>query len=360
MREPKLCIYTIALNEIKHVDRFMEASKDADLVLVCDTGSTDGTVKRLRELGATVYTITQKPWRFDVPRNTALSLVPADMDICLSIDLDEYLQPGWSEAIKKAWKQANGKINRITYDYIWNWKEDGVTPGIQFYTDKMHSRHGYRWRQPCHETLYWEGEGPEFRVTIPEVVLHHRADPTKSRGQYLHLLKMASEESPNDDRSCFYYARELYFYQHYEDAAKEFKRHLSLPSATWNAERAASMRYLAKCELDQQLVWLQKAIAEAPGRREPLVEMAIYHYEQENWEACYSASKEAIAIATKPLDYLCEDFAWGERPWDLAALSAYHLGKHQEAVELNEKAMQLAPSDERLKVNHSFYLQASS
>jgi glycosyltransferase involved in cell wall biosynthesis len=84
----KTCVYAIALNEIKHVDKFMEASKDADVVLVCDTGSTDGTVERLRELGAVVHCIKQQPWRFDVPRNTALNLIPSDIDICLSIDLD--------------------------------------------------------------------------------------------------------------------------------------------------------------------------------------------------------------------------------------------------------------------------------
>lgn len=358
MNKVKTCVYAISLNEIKHVDKFMDANEGADLVLVCDTGSTDGTVDRLRERGAVVYEISQRPWRFDVPRNTALSLIPADIDICLSIDLDEYLQPGWAEAIDKAWQNADGKINRIAYDYIWNWKEDGVTPGIQFYADKIHGRFGYRWRQPCHETLYWEADGPEVRVTIPEVVLHHRADPTKSRGQYLPLLKLAVDETPNDDRSAFYYARELFFYNRYEEAAAEFKRHLGIPSATWRPERAASMRYLAKCEPENRFEWLQKAIEEAPGRREALVEYAQYLYEKQDWAECYEIALDALKIKEKPLDYLCEDFAWGATPHDLAAISAYRMGLWQEALDHGSQAAELNPSDERLISNLNYYKDA--
>lgn len=33
----------------------MESMKEADLIVVTDTGSDDGTVERLREKGATVY-----------------------------------------------------------------------------------------------------------------------------------------------------------------------------------------------------------------------------------------------------------------------------------------------------------------
>jgi glycosyltransferase involved in cell wall biosynthesis len=359
MRKVRTCVYAIALNEIKHVDKFMDANEGADLVLVCDTGSTDGTVERLRERGAVVYEITQKPWRFDVPRNTALSLIPADIDICLSIDLDEYLQPGWADAIDKAWQETNGNIDRIAYDYIWNWKEDGVTPGIQFYADKIHGRFGYRWRQPCHETLYWEMDRPESRVTIPELILHHRADPTKSRGQYLPLLKLAVKETPNDDRSAFYYARELFFYAQYEEAAKEFKRHLSIPSATWRPERAASMRYLAKCEPENRFTWLVSAINEAPGRREALVEYAQFLYEEKNWADCYEVSLDALKIKEKPLDYLCEDFAWGALPHDLASIAAYNLEMYQEALVYGEAALLHDPNNERLKNNLEYYKAAA-
>ncbi len=46
----KIAVYAIALNEEKHVMQWLEATKDADVRLVADTGSTDQTVRLLLEL----------------------------------------------------------------------------------------------------------------------------------------------------------------------------------------------------------------------------------------------------------------------------------------------------------------------
>ena len=360
MNKVKTCVYTIALNEIKFVDQFMEHCKGADLVLVCDTGSTDGTVERLRELGAVVHSIVQKPWRFDIPRNTALSLVPPDIDICLSIDLDEFLQPGWVEAIDQAWQASNGTLKRIAYDYIWNWKEDGVTPDVRFFADKIHHRNDFRWLHPCHETLYYEGEGDEYRVSVPELILHHRADPTKSRGQYLHLLKIAVDEAPNNDRMSHYYGRELMFNAKYDLAIEELKRHLSLPSATWKEERASSLRFIARCykdlgetQLSQE--WAIKGTLEWPYSREPWLELARSAHANQDWQTCYWAATKCLAITERGLSYISDGSCWVFEPYDHAALSAYNLGLYTEAVVQGRRALELNPSDTRLKNNLKFY-----
>ena len=51
----KIAIYTIAKNEEKYVKQFMSTAKEADYVIVLDTGSTDNTVEELRKHGATVH-----------------------------------------------------------------------------------------------------------------------------------------------------------------------------------------------------------------------------------------------------------------------------------------------------------------
>lgn len=356
----KVCVYAIALNEIKFVDRFMEANKDADLILVCDTGSTDGTPERLRELGATVYDIKQRPWRFDVPRNTALSLVPDDIDLCFSVDLDEYIQPGWREAVEEVWQKTEGKLIRIAYDYWWNFKEDGVTPDVRFFTDKFHHRKGFRWRHPCHETLYWEGDGPEVRETIPGVILHHRADATKSRGQYLPLLKMAVEEDPSNDRMCHYYARELMYHGQWAESIKEFQRHLDLPSSTWNEERCASMRYMSRCyrsmgELQKSVEIAIKAVMECNYTREPWLDLSRAAHALHDWRTCFWAATKCLDIPGRTMSYIADSASWGPDPYDNAALSAFHLGLYTQALEYGQKAIDLAPNDERLVNNMKFY-----
>jgi glycosyltransferase involved in cell wall biosynthesis len=75
----KIAAYTIALNEEKHVMRWLEATKDADIRVVADTGSTDKTVALLQAApNVIVHQISVMPFRFDDARNAALALVPDD------------------------------------------------------------------------------------------------------------------------------------------------------------------------------------------------------------------------------------------------------------------------------------------
>ena len=61
MKKNKIAVYTICKNEVDYVDKFMESMKEADAVFVLDTGSTDGTVEKLRKLGAVVFEKVIKP-----------------------------------------------------------------------------------------------------------------------------------------------------------------------------------------------------------------------------------------------------------------------------------------------------------
>jgi hypothetical protein len=94
---------------------------------------------------------------------------------------------------------------------------------------------------------------------------------------------------------------------------------------------------------------------QAPGRREALVELAQHFYSLESWASCLHYAKKALDIEEKPLDYLCEDFAWGFLPWDLAAISSYYEGYLDSALKFGKRAVEFAPDDERLKNNLKFY-----
>lgn len=76
---------------------------EADLVVVCDTGSSDNTVEKLRECGAVVYSICVSPWRFDTGRNISLNFIPEEYDICVCADLDEILEAGWRSKLERVW-----------------------------------------------------------------------------------------------------------------------------------------------------------------------------------------------------------------------------------------------------------------
>jgi glycosyltransferase involved in cell wall biosynthesis len=346
----KIAVYTIALNEEQFVERWYTANKDADYLVIADTGSTDNTVEKARALGIIVHDIRVKPWRFDDARNAALSLVPADTDVCVSVDMDEVLYPGWRESLESQW----GDANHGRFLYTWNHDEDG-NDGLTFWYEKIHARYGYRWKHPVHEIIVPDRIEEKY-VDVHGFQLHHFADPTKSRSQYLDLLALSVKEDPHNDRNAFYYARELMFYNHNEEATKEFKRHLSLPTAVWKPERAAGMRYLAKVDDPENAeMWLKMATDECPDNREPWIELAQHYYRNSEWEKCLPTAQRALSIEVRDYNYLSEAWAWGPEPYDLAAISSYHLGLKEDAIRYGEKALELAPDDGRLMNNVVWY-----
>ncbi len=359
MERYKVCVYAICKNESRFVDRWMNSMREADCVVVTDTLSTDDTVERLRARGATVFIDAVKPWRFDVARNISLGHVPEDVDICVCTDLDEYFDPGWREKLENAWRAhqpGSGEIARLgKYLYNWSLRPDG-SPDVQFYYDKVHSRHGFRWTCPVHEFVRYEGALPLVVVPVEGMVLSHAPDPSKSRGSYLPLLEMAVQEAPGDERMRYYLGREYLFAGEWGKCVETLTVYLSLPSATWREERCAAMRWIAKAfwEADWAefaYAWYYRAVAEAPGMRDPYVEFAKICHARGDWPMAYFLTEEALKIAEKSSTYVNSGEAWDSTPDDLCAVAAHHLRLHEAAARHARRALSFAPEDERLLAN---------
>lgn len=348
----KICVYAICRNESLFAERWMHSMSEADEIIVLDTGSDDDTVRILRENGAQVHQEVIAPWRFDKARNRSLEFVPEDADICVCTDLDEVFHPGWRERLERAWLPGT---TRASYRYTWNFNPDG-SEGHVFWIDKIHARHGYEWKHPVHEVLVRTDVVPEQRITVDGIQLDHRADPTKSRGQYLPLLELSVREDPDDDRNVHYLGREYLFYGHWDRCIETLKRHLTLPTATWVDERCASMRYIARAylrkgDLRAAQTWYWRAIAEAPHLREPYVELAKLLYGLKQWEGVVYLTGCALEIRERARTYISEGEAWGSLPWDLRALGLFYTGRKREALDAAKTAAELSPMDERLRGN---------
>lgn len=303
-----VAVYTIAKNEAAHIERWAESCEDADVRLVLDTGSSDNTGDIARAAGCDVHAVEVTPWRFDHARNLSLNMLPRGIDWCIALDADEVLAPGWRDHIEA----LTPDVTRPRYRYVWSWNPDG-TEGLVYGGDKIHRRHGYRWRLPVHETLAPDGIEVEAWCGLE---IHHHPDPAKPRSQYLPLLELAAQEDPEDCRTAFYLGREYVYAGRYAEARRELWRYLHMPAATWPPERAAAWRLLAQID-DMPERWLLRACAEDTGRRESWVALAEHHLRAGDRIQAIAAATRALSITTKPLDYLCEPWAWGERPHQL-------------------------------------------
>lgn len=338
----KIAAYTIALNEEKHVMRWLEATKDADIRVVVDTGSTDKTVKLLQKApNVIVHQISVVPFRFDDARNAALALVPADVDVCLSLDMDEIPEKGLFHTVRETWKPDT--------DRGWLWWETGTKWKNN---NRLHRRHGYRWIKPCHEVTVKYSEGEE-NVIEYDLTVFHKPDDKKSRGQYLPMLKAAVHEDPRDARMWHYYVRELFFHEKWEEIIEAAFNAMSVGG--WYVERGATCRSAGMAsqnlgKLEDAKLWFARACKEAPTELECWFSLAQFCYEIKNWQGCWDAASKRLELE-RDTHYMVDGSVWDWRCYDLMSISAWNLGKKEEALKYAKIAVEANPSDERLQEN---------
>lgn len=150
------------------------------------------------------------------------------------------------------------------------------------------------------------------------------------------------------------------YYGKWEECINTLKKHLTLESATWNLERAASMRYIARSYLNlhndsEALYYYLKSIEEASDMREGYVELAMLFYNQGKWLDSINNLLKSLTIKDKPMVYVNEVFCWDSTIDDLLSLNYYNLGLYDLALYHVNKALEYSKNDERLINNKKIF-----
>jgi tetratricopeptide (TPR) repeat protein len=255
------------------------------------------------------------PWRFDVARNASLALVSEDVDVCLSLDMDEVMLEGWREEVERLWEKGTTDMR---YRYVFNWDDEACTiPRITMYNFKIHQRHGHHWIYPVHEIVCAEN-GVECTVVSDMVLCHHYADGSKLR-PYQAMLDQACLDEPENERFSHQRGRELMMYDRHQEAIIELKRHLSLKDSN-NQCRALSHRYIARClkamgkSNDEILVHMLRSVAESPYQRESWVWLAQIWFDMGNYPQAYGCAVTGLSITNRCDSFESEEGCWGDIP----------------------------------------------
>ena len=366
----KICIYAICKNEEQFVDKWCESMKEADSIVVLDTGSTDNTVEKLRSHGVKVETKIIDPWRFDVARNESLKLVPEDCNILMSTDLDEILEPGWAKPLREKW--IDGVHQRGIYKYTWSHLDNGGE-GRVFHYDKIHTK-DWIWKAPVHELLFNTKTNShdclpgESLNLFNEIHLHHYPDPNKSRGSYLPLLELRAKENPEDWYGLIYLAHEYFYRGKNVEAINLLKRIVKDYANHYNEVEHASCylfmgdgyRSLALSEtfVEESINYFEKAIRSykaainiEPTYIEPYLNLGKLYLDLKQYEDAVNIIKTGLLNSFRHYTWLERDTSWSYEPWDLLCLASYYGGKRKDALTYAQKALSFNPNDERLKSN---------
>jgi glycosyltransferase involved in cell wall biosynthesis len=312
-------IYTIAKNEAYNVEGFMSAAEGCD-VYVLDTGSTDNTVQLFKEHGANVAQKTIEPWRFDTARNEALALVPDNVDVCVSLDMDERISTGWQRKLKSEWA---GNIGN--YRYIDEWSDEDCTiPSIQSSRTRLHSRKGYEWHRLVHEVIRPLPDVTEVWCDTSILVKHYQKGGLRD---YTSAVKKLLKEDPNDVNGWLQLAVEYQRKEKYSEAVDAFRQYIKRTeedeSEAVRFSRAHAWLNISQClyelnKKDAVIRALLSAVAAEPKCREAWTHLAHVVMQLDNPQLAYGAAVTAYNITQPPNNSAIETICWGELPKQIA------------------------------------------
>jgi len=345
-------VYTIALNEEKNAEAFMQNCADADLVVIGDTGCTDKTAEIVQDMGGKIIPIRVHPWRFDMPRNALLSILPENVDVCMPLDLDERMCDGWRNIIETNWKP--GEHHRLRFRYVHSFNPD-MTPAGTGMKDFAHARFNYIWKHAVHENVYYIGDEEENVLTLHDLVVEHHQDAGKERrNSYTKLLELECRSETCTPRHIFWLAREYIYKEEWKSAKQACLHYLEQPDK-WYVEEAHVYRYLAKAEANLQngeeaFRRHLDSIRIAPKEREMWLDLARYHFGRKQYTQALAACETGLQITKRPDHYLTTSDAWGFMLYELAALSATGLELKELAGRYIKSGIKVMPlAEDRLK-----------
>jgi len=317
--KPLFEICLIARNEAKMLPHLFASLEDfkrrGGRVNLCDTGSTDDTVKIAREWGCEVqevgeiyrHTITKeqadkinarfvveneypvveegdKYFDFASARNASVEMATSDW-IC-TVDADEQLTKLDIDKINEI-ILSDPNLAHFEYNFVFSHLPDGREL-IKFVQSKFYNRKKMEWQGIIHEmvTAKPNGGGASYMLGEDIFKLEHWQNPETDRSGYLRGLAVDCFNHQEKDRNSHYFAREMWWNGRPWSAAKEFKRHVDMKC--WPAERAESMLFLgdiygAMGHPEEQIEWFHRALQTDPGRREPLIKLAQTYLRRKEW-----------------------------------------------------------------------------
>lgn len=342
----KIAVYAIALNERKHIERWYASAREADLVIMADTGSTDDSIEYAISLGVQVVPISVDPWRFDVAKNMALDLVPKNYDVAVSLDMDEALLPGWREKLEASWTSDATILNHRYRNNAnpWQWHS------------KIHNRKHCKWIGAVHETLQWSI--PEKQLWNGDIYLDEQQDTSKSRASYINLLHLKIDEGDRDWKTFYFLANEYASRGDISSAIEQrvnaYEYCVDAPVSRAYVAKHIANNYLQLHDNEKAEHWFIRSIQDS-NERESWYSYARYLYQTAQWDRALEAAQRCLEVTQRRDGYTYDEQAWSWAPHDLAAISAYNLGKYDLALEYGIVAAGMAPNDERIARNLTYY-----
>lgn len=261
----KISCVLIVKNEEEILETALESIKDADEIIVVDTGSTDKTIEIAKRYTDKIYHFE---WCDDFSKARNHAIEQATCDWIYSIDADQKLLSPM-ELVRSEAQRAEDGGHKVAFVKT-------VTDGKHVHKREVLFKNDptVRWVGAYHECL-------SVPATLDTEVVRYRGSSKSKASDPMRGLRilMAQEKTP---RVKFYLGREYYERKMYEEAIQWMGEYLRV--GKWTPEiaeaylvRARSYWYMGQG--DSARKECLKAIRTNPDFKEALLLMGTLHYE---------------------------------------------------------------------------------
>lgn len=347
-----LCM--IVRDEEDVLARCLESAADlVDEIIIVDTGSTDRTREIAARFTQRIYHFT---WidDFAAARNYAFSL--AEKDYCMWLDADDViLEP--DRAVFRALKETLAPaVCVVMAKYNTGFDESGNVT-FSYFRERLIKNHaGMRWEGAVHEAI--APAGPvvysDFAVTHRKL---HPSNPERNLRIYEKLLERGETLEP---RQQFYYGRELYYHQRYEEALRVFERFLD-EGRGWTENNLDACCHCAYCyerigQPDQALRALLRSFAYDRPRAEICCDLGRWFFQRENLRlAAYWYSLALTCTRDDSRGGFVSPDCYGYLPCIQLCVCYTRLGDWKRGALMNELAASFKPEAAPVLHNRAFF-----
>lgn len=347
-----LCM--IVKNEEKHIARCLDSVAElVDEIIIVDTGSTDRTVEIVSNYTSKVYTY---PWEDDFSKARNYSFSKASMDYCMWMDADDILEETERDKFLQLKQAMASDIDIVMMKYNTSFDEAGK-PSFSYFRERwIRNCAEYCWIGAVHEVI-----PPKGRIIYSDVAICHKkmgaGDPDRNLKIY---QKMIAAGKPLEPRQQYYYGRELYYHEQYQEAVSVLEEFL-LSAEGWIENKIEACSICAKCyyKLGQEesaLLSLLRSMSFDLPRAELCCEIGKYFLEHGNYHnAIYWYE---TALNTPKNEYSggfmlpdCHDYV----PLLQLCVCYDKLGDPQKAKEYNERAGACKPYSQAYLYNKRYF-----
>lgn len=214
-----LSLCMIVKNEEDVLERCLSSVSDiVDEMIIVDTGSTDKTKDIAKEFNCFIYDYN---WIDDFAAARNYSFSKATKDYILWLDADDVLLE--SDCIKLKVLKGKMDLDVDSYSMFYHYATDehgNVT--LRFRRNRIVKRErAFKWHGFVHEYIQVEGQVVNTDIAVTHMRVHQAGDRNLSL-----YMKKEEEGYIFDPRDTYYYAKELYDHQKYQEACEKFDEFL--------------------------------------------------------------------------------------------------------------------------------------